>query len=126
LEVKEVAGAHQAVMGWGVVFGEVVSQNVSAAAPVNKELALTDAVPDPVEALLDGATGNADGTFVVQLDGSGVPAFGGMWGPGATCGGLLVDKNLGARRCKGNAVEIESTVDLGPGREVWVETGTAK
>jgi hypothetical protein len=35
MEVWEVAGAYQAVMGWGVVLGEVVGQVGSTAAPVD-------------------------------------------------------------------------------------------
>jgi hypothetical protein len=79
VKIEKVPGPHLAVMSGRVMFSEVVSQIVSAAAPVDKELALGDAVSDPVEAhvdgfgaaLFDGVVGNARGTGVVGLDGSG-------------------------------------------------------
>ncbi len=79
MKIEKVPGPHLAVMSGRVMFSEVVSQIVSAAAPVDKELALGDAVSDPVEAhvdgfgaaLFDGVVGNARGTGVVGLDGSG-------------------------------------------------------
>ena len=61
------------------MFGEVVGQIVGTAAPVDKELALVDAVSDPVEAhvngfgatLFDSVVCNAGGAGIVGLDGSG-------------------------------------------------------
>jgi hypothetical protein len=62
-----------------MVFGEVVSHVGGAAFPVDNELALADAVADPVEAhvngfgafLSDGVIGDAHGILVVGLDGRG-------------------------------------------------------
>jgi hypothetical protein len=61
------------------MFSEVVNQIVSFAVPVDKELALGDAVFDPAEArgngveatLFDSVVGYAGGTSIVGLDGSG-------------------------------------------------------
>jgi hypothetical protein len=54
VKIEKVPGPHQAVMSGRVMFSEVVSQIGSAAAPVDKELALEDAVFDPVKAHVDG------------------------------------------------------------------------
>ena len=61
------------------MFGEIVSEVVAAAAPVNIEVALLDAVLDPVEAhvdclgatLLHGLVGDSGCTRVVSLHRSG-------------------------------------------------------
>ena len=58
---------------------EVVGSICDAAAPVNDELALRNAVTNPVEAhihrfgslLLDGVVGNAGGSAIVGDDGGG-------------------------------------------------------
>jgi hypothetical protein len=79
VKIEKVPGPHLAVMSGQVMFSEVVSQIVSAAAPVDKELAMGDAVSDPVEAHVDGfgaalfysVVGNARCTGVVGLDWSG-------------------------------------------------------
>jgi hypothetical protein len=62
-----------------MVFREVVGPVGRAAFPVDDELALADAVTDPVEAqvngfgalLSDGVIGNTHGTLIVSLDGCG-------------------------------------------------------
>jgi hypothetical protein len=62
--------------GWGVVLGEVVGEIVDAALPMHVELALADAVADPIKAHIDGfgslllncVVGNTHGAFVVSLD----------------------------------------------------------
>ena len=48
--VVEELKAHQAVMSWGMVFGVVVPKVGASGVPVNLELALVGAIPDPVEA----------------------------------------------------------------------------
>ena len=48
--VVEELRAHQAVMAWGMVFGVVVPEVGASRGQVNLELALTGAIPDPVEA----------------------------------------------------------------------------
>ena len=48
--VVEELRAHQAVMAWGMVFGVVVPEVGASRGPVNFELALAGAIPDPVEA----------------------------------------------------------------------------
>ena len=42
--------AHQLVMAWGMVFGVVFPGVVASGAPVNLEVELAGANPDPVEA----------------------------------------------------------------------------
>ena len=64
----------------GVVLGKVVGQVVSSAAPVDEELALVDAVSDPVKAHVNGfgaallhcVVGDPGGAGVICLDGSGL------------------------------------------------------
>ena len=48
--VVEEPRAHQAMMAWGMVFGVVVPEVGASGPPVNLELTLTSAIPDPVEA----------------------------------------------------------------------------
>ena len=48
--VVEELRAHQALMAWGMVFGVVVPKVGASGGPVNLELALAGAIPDPVEA----------------------------------------------------------------------------
>ena len=48
--VLEELRLHQAVMAWGMVFGVVVPEVGASGGPVNIELDLTGAIPDPVEA----------------------------------------------------------------------------
>ena len=48
--VMEELRAHQAVMAWGMVFGAVVPKVGASGGPVNLELDLEGAIPDPVEA----------------------------------------------------------------------------
>ena len=79
MKIEKVTGPHHAVMSGRVMFSEVVSQIVSAAAPVDKELVFGDAVFDPVEAhvngfgttLFDSVVGDAGSAGIVSLDGSG-------------------------------------------------------
>ncbi len=79
VKVKKMAGMHLVVMGWRVMFGEVIGQINSATAPVDKELALGDMVLDPVKVhangfgarLFDSVIDNAGGIGVASLDGSG-------------------------------------------------------
>ena len=75
----QVLGAHEAMMVMGMMFREIIRKVVSALAPVDDELALADAVLDPVEfhidafgaALLDGVVGDAGGDGIVGLDRGG-------------------------------------------------------
>jgi hypothetical protein len=46
--VKEVSTAHEAVLGRGVMFGEVIGQIVRPPPPVDNKLVLADAVVEPV------------------------------------------------------------------------------
>ena len=79
MKVEKIAGAHATMVCWRVMFGEVVGEIVGAAAPVDDELALADAVADPVEthvdglgaALFDGVVYDPGGAVVVYLKGSG-------------------------------------------------------
>ncbi len=50
----EVDFADAAVMGNGMMLGEVISQVVRALFPVDAELALADPISNPVEAHVDG------------------------------------------------------------------------
>jgi hypothetical protein len=76
MKFKQVTRSHQFVMGWGVVFGEVIGEIVFTGAPVNDELVLLDSIADPVEshvncfgsALFDCFVDNASGTSIVGLD----------------------------------------------------------
>ena len=52
LVVEEVR-AHQLVMAWGMVFGVGVDEVGASGVPVNLELALAGAIPDPVETHVD-------------------------------------------------------------------------
>ena len=62
-----------------VVFRVVVCKILGALAPMDEEMALADAVSDPIEAhvhgfgssLFDGVVADAGGAGVVGLDGSG-------------------------------------------------------
>ena len=47
--VVEELRAHQAIIAWGMVFGVVVPEDGASRAPVNLELTLMSAIPDPVE-----------------------------------------------------------------------------
>ena len=49
LTVDEV-GAHQLVMAWRMVFGVEFAKVGDSGVPVNLEVALTGAIPDPLEA----------------------------------------------------------------------------
>ena len=46
----EEVRAHQSVMAWGMVFGVVVPEVGASRGPLYLEVALADAIPDPVEA----------------------------------------------------------------------------
>ena len=48
--VLEEVRAYQLVMAWGMVFGVVVPEVGAYGVPVNIEVALASAIPDPVEA----------------------------------------------------------------------------
>ena len=75
----QVFGAHATMVSWSVMLAQVVSLVGGARAPVDTELALLDAVLEPVEAhvngfrtaLFDCAVHDALSAFVVGLDGSG-------------------------------------------------------
>jgi hypothetical protein len=79
MEVKELATAHEAVMGRWVVLGEVIGQVVGPAAPMDNNLVLAYPVTDPVKAhvdgfgaaLLDSAIGDAISAGVISLHGGG-------------------------------------------------------
>jgi len=86
MEREKIAGAHEPVMRRGMMFGEVIGKIVFALGPVDEELALADAIADPVKAhvdgfgpaLFDGVVGNAGGTGIVGIDPGGclrVPEF---------------------------------------------------
>ena len=47
--VVEELREHQGIMTWGMVFGVLVPEVGASRAPVNLELTLTSAIPDPVE-----------------------------------------------------------------------------
>ena len=71
--------AHATMMAGGVMLGEVVSKIVGPGLPVDKKLALSDAVADPVEAhvncfgssLFDSVIDDAFSSGIVSFDGSG-------------------------------------------------------
>ena len=75
----EIGRSDGAIMGCVVMFREIISLVESSGTPINLELALSDAVFDPIEAhvdglgvlLLDGVIANAGGGAIVRLDGSG-------------------------------------------------------
>jgi hypothetical protein len=98
VKIEKVPGPHLAVMSERVMFSEIVRQIVSAAAPVDKELALGNAVSDQVEAHVDGfgaalfysVVGNTRGTGVVALDGSDC-----LWMPHLGEGGPEPDNIFG-------------------------------
>ena len=48
--VVEELREHQSVMAWGMVFGMVVPEVGAYGCPVNLEVTLAGAIPDPVEA----------------------------------------------------------------------------
>ena len=78
LVVEEVR-VHQSVMAWGMVFGVVFPKVGASGGPVNIEVALAGAIPDPVEAhvnclqpsLLDGIVCKTNCCGVIDLHGSG-------------------------------------------------------
>lgn len=49
-----------------------------------------------------------------------------MWCPCAPVGWFFVDEDFDSRRCNGSPVEIESSMDLGPSGEFWVDAGAAE
>ena len=53
-EYKYSDNAHEAVVRWTVMLGEVVGQVVASSSPVDDELALADMIFDPVESHVDG------------------------------------------------------------------------
>ena len=65
-------------------------------------------------------------TAVVVQSGADVPTVNSMWCPGATDSGRFVDKNSGARRSKGCTVIVEGTMELGIGRELGIDAGSAE
>jgi hypothetical protein len=76
MKFKQVACAHQFVMGRGMVLGKVVSEIFFTSTPMNDEVALLDSIADPVKAhvncfgsaLFDCFVGNASGAGTVGLD----------------------------------------------------------
>jgi len=77
--IEQLPGVHEAMMGWGVMLGKVVSQIVGATAPMDKELLLLDVIADPIKAhvnglgtpLPDGVINDTGGTGIVCLNGCG-------------------------------------------------------
>ena len=50
----QVEGAHLAVVGWRMVFGEVIAIVVLSAFPIDFESFLANAVTDPIELHVNG------------------------------------------------------------------------
>ena len=77
--VVEELWAHEAMMSWGVVFGVIVPEVGAYGSPVNFELTLTGAIPDPVEVhvnlfrkfLLDGIVCKSHCCGFIYLHGGG-------------------------------------------------------
>jgi hypothetical protein len=53
-----------------------------------------------------------------------IPSCDGMWGPRATSRGFLMDEDLRSGRGKRSVIEVESTVDLGLGGQLWIDPGS--
>ena len=100
-------------MGWRVMFGEVVSEVVSSAPPVHEELALFDAIFNPVKSHVHGlrtslfysAVGDSGSAGIVSLYGSGRLWVAHVMKDGAQHGGLLA------------VVEESAEFGFGGGRE---------
>jgi hypothetical protein len=54
MQVQQVTGTHQAVMGRAVVLGKIVRKVVRSSSPVHVKILLVDAVADPIEAHING------------------------------------------------------------------------
>ena len=75
----EIEGSHCSVVGWSMVFGDVICKVSCSRLPVDGELALIDAVPEPVESHVDGlgpllfhcSCEDAFGAFIVSLEWGG-------------------------------------------------------
>ena len=75
----EIRGANLLMMGRWVMFSEIISFVQNASSPINVELALADAVANPIKAhvecfgsfLFDRVVGDSRGGTVVGLNGSG-------------------------------------------------------
>ena len=52
-----------------------------------------------------------------------VPTVDAVTGPGAADGRGFMDKHLSARWCKGRSIEIVGAVEMGLGRNMWVDAG---
>ncbi len=50
----QIGGAHEFVMGGGMVFGVVVAQILAARPLIDEELALAGAILDPIKLHVDG------------------------------------------------------------------------
>ena len=95
------------------MFGVVVGKVFVALAPVDKEVALTDAVSYPIEthvhglgaALFDGVVADAGGTCVVGLDGSGWLGVSHVLEDGSEHGGFLAIVEEGCEFCFGGGGE---------------------
>ena len=58
---------------------------------------------------------------IVFMSAANVPTSDAMGGPGAANSRSLKDKDFGAGRSKGSAIEIESSIELGFDREAGVD-----
>ena len=75
----KVGGSHFDVVRWCMVFGEVVSQVQVAALPVDLELALLNAVLDPVEPHVHYLRASDFGSSVCKSVGGGVVGCNPCW-----------------------------------------------
>jgi hypothetical protein len=128
MKSEKIPGAHGAMVGRRMMFGEVICEFVSTASPVNEELTLFDAIFDPVKthvrcfgsALFHCVVGNSGRASIIGLDWCS-----GLWMPhvmqnGAKHGGFvaIVEKGAelglgGGRKNDGHdgGVNVDSAVD---------------
>jgi hypothetical protein len=79
VEFQKVPASHQAMVGGGMMLGEVISKVIGALTPVHTEVSLGDSVFEPVEThinglrvtLFDSVIENTCSTCIVSLYGSG-------------------------------------------------------
>ncbi len=77
MKIKEIARAHEAMMGRGMMLGEVVGKIVGPTAPINEKIPIIDTIVDPIEmhvhgygaSLFDCIIDYTSGTSIVSLDG---------------------------------------------------------
>jgi hypothetical protein len=109
----KVERAHEAMMGRGVMFGEIVGEVVGAFAPVDEKLTLLYAVADPIKshvdcfgaALFDCVVGNTSCADIVCLNGRGR-----LWVS-------HVDESSAKPGCIFGVVEESAEFSLGGGRQ---------